>query len=106
MATAGSFIFRWIHLLSHCFSWGHTRPHTAGSALVLFSTRAAFRNSPRSIFLMKEGMLMLTGQPCIQVGLAQSRQRLASCMACSMLRPWFTSSVRVVARYTGSSSGI
>ena len=58
------------------------------------------------MFLMNEGMLMLTGQPCIHVGLAQSRQRLASVIACSRVRPMLTSSVRVVARYTGSNSGI
>ena len=106
MATAGSFIFRWMHWLSHCFSCGQTRPQTAGSAEVLFNTRAALRNSPRSMFLMNDGMLMLTGHPCIHVGLAQSRQRRASVMACSALSPIFTSSVRVVARYTGSSSGM
>ena len=55
---------------------------------------------------MNDGMLMLTGHPCIHVGLAQSRQRRASVMACSALSPIFTSSVRVVARYTGSSSGM
>ena len=49
---------------------------------------------------------MFTGQPSTQVGLAQSRQRLASRMAISGVSPMFTSSVRVVARYTGSSSGI
>src|SRR5574344_1712095 len=98
MATAGSFIFRWIHLLSHCFSCGHTRPQTAGRAEVFFSTFAAARNCPRSIFLMNEGMLMFTGQPSTQVGFAQSRQRLASVIAMVLVRPMLTSSVRVVAR--------
>ena len=51
-------------------------------------------------------MLMFTGHPSIQEGLGQSRQRLASVRAISLVRPMFTSSVRVVARYTGSSSGI
>ena len=106
MATAGSFILRCIQRLSHCFSCGHTRPQTAGSEEVLLSTLAAARNWPRSMFLTNEGMLMLTGQPSIQVGLAQSKQRLASVMAISAVKPMFTSSVRVVARYTGSSSGI
>ena len=98
MATAGSFIFKWIQRLSHCFSCGHTRPQTAGNAEVCFSTLAAPRIFPRSIFLINEGMLMFTGQPSTQVGFAQSRQRLASVMACSSERPLLTSSVRVVAR--------
>ncbi len=106
MATAGSFIFRWIHLLSHCFSCGHTRPQTAGRAEVFFSTLAAARNCPRSMFLMNDGILIFTGQPSTQLGLAQSRQRLASVIAISLVSPMFTSSVRVVARYTGSSSGM
>ena len=106
IATAGSFIFRWIHLLSHCFSCGQTRPHTAGRADVLFNTLAAARNCPRSMFLMNDGILMFTGQPSTQAGLPQSRQRCASRTAISLVRPMFTSSVRVVARYTGSSSGI
>ena len=36
----------------------------------------------------------------------QSRQRFASVKAISLVKPMFTSSVRVVARYTGSNSGI
>src|SRR5574344_2093256 len=106
MATAGSFILRWIHLLSHCFSCGHTRPQTAGRAEVCFSTLAAARISPRSMFLMNDGILMLTGHPSTHDGLAQSRQRWASRIAISLVSPLLTSSVRVVARYTGSSSGI
>ena len=35
------------------------------------------------------------GHPCIQVGFGQSRQRWASCMACSFVNPRFTSSRRV-----------
>ena len=42
MATALPFIFRWMHLLSHCFSCGHTRPHTAGSELVSEDTLTLF----------------------------------------------------------------
>ncbi|HSH27908.1 MAG TPA: hypothetical protein VK972_09125, partial [Wenzhouxiangella sp.] len=34
----------------------HTRPHTAGSALVSFNALAASRNSPRSIFFMNLGI--------------------------------------------------
>ena len=59
---------------------------------------AAARKSPRSIFLMNDGILIFTGQPSTQEGLAQSRQRLASVIAISLVRPIFTSSVRVVAR--------
>ena len=106
MATGFSFIFKCIHLDSHCFSWGQTRPHTAGSALVSFSVLAASRNSPRSMFFMKRGMSMPTGQPSIHPGLAQSRQRLASVTACSAVNPWFTSSLRLCERYSASSSFI
>ncbi len=49
---------------------------------------------------------MFTGHPSTQVGLAQSRHLFASVMAISLVSPIFTSSVRVVARYTGSSSGM
>ena len=55
---------------------------------------------------MKEGISILTGQPCTQPGLAQSRQRFDSSNAISGVRPWFTSSRIVVARYAGSSSGM
>ena len=106
MATAGSFILRWIHLDSHCFSCGQTRPQTAGRALVFFSTRAASRNSPRSIFLMNPGILIPTGHPCIHDGLAQSRQRLASVSACSSFKPKLTSSLRLCERYPASNSFI
>ena len=106
MATAGLFILRCVHRLSHCFSCGHTRPHTAGRALVSFNTLAASRNLPRSMFLMKVGMLMPTGQPSIQVGFGQSRQRCASVIACSRVNPRFTSSRRVWLRYSASSSFI
>ena len=58
------------------------------------------------MFLINEGILILTGHPSTQVGFAQSRQRFASLIAISLVRPMFTSSERVVARYTGSSSGI
>ena len=92
--------------LSHCFSCGQTRPQTAGRADVSFNTLAAARNWPRSIFLMNDGMLMLTGQPSTQVGFAQSRHRLASVSAISLVSPRLTSSNRVVARYSGSSSGM
>ena len=106
MATAGSFIFKCMHLLSHCFSCGHTRPQTAGKAEVCLSTAAAPRMLSRSMFLIKSGMLMCTGHPSTHDGLAQSRQRCASCMAISFVNPLFTSSRRVVALYSGSSSGI
>ena len=95
-----------MHLLSHCFSCGHTRPQTAGNALVSFSTLAASRNSPRSMFFTNVGILILTGHPCIQVRFGQSRQRWASCMACSFVNPRFTSSRRVWLRYSASSSFI
>ena len=55
---------------------------------------------------MKLGILIFTGQPSTQLGFAQSRQRCASRIAISFVRPLFTSSKRVVARYAASSSGI
>ena len=51
-------------------------------------------------------MSIPTGQPSIQPGFAQSRQRLASVRACSSVSPWFTSSLRLCERYSGSSSFI
>ncbi|OAV63369.1 hypothetical protein Barb4_05283 [Bacteroidales bacterium Barb4] len=106
MATASLFIFVCMQRLSHCFSCGQTRPHTAGSALVSFNTLAASANCPTSIHLIKEGMLMFTGQPSMQVGLAQSRQRCASSCDCSAVKPKFTSSLRTRLRYAASSSFI
>ena len=61
---------------------------------------------PASICLTKPGMSMFTGQPLTQPGFAQSRQRLDSSNAISGVRPWFTSSCSLVARYAGSNSGI
>ena len=61
---------------------------------------------PRSMFFMNDGILILTGHPSIQAGLAQSRQRLASFMAISKVKPWLTSSLRWLIRYSGASSGI
>ena len=83
---------RWIHLASHCFSCGQTRPQTAGNELLALITLYAPCTSPASICLMKDGMSMLTGQPCTQPGFGQSRQRLDSRSAISGVRPWFTSS--------------
>ena len=95
-----------MHFASHCFSCGHTRPHTAGKALVSFSTLAASRNSPRSMFLMKVGIWIPTGQPSIQVGFAQSRHRSASAIACSAVSPKLTSSFREWLLYSASNSGM
>ena len=106
MATASCPAFKCVHCDSHCFSCGQTRPHTAGRALVSFRVFAASRNSPRSMFLMNLGILIPTGQPFMQVGLGQSRQRLASVMACSSFSPKFTSSLRLCERYSASSSFI
>ena len=58
------------------------------------------------MFLMKRGISIPTGQPVIQPGLAQSRQRCASVTACSLVNPWLTSSLRLCERYSGSSSFI
>ena len=57
------------------------------------------------MFFMKPGMSMPTGQPSTQVGVGQSRQRVASVTACSRLRPLFTS-ILLVTRTSGASVGI
>ena len=70
---------------SHWFSWGHTRPQTAGSEESSAMTPAALRRSPSLRAWMKRGIWRLTGQPCTQRGLGQLRQRLASRVASSRL---------------------
>ncbi len=105
IATAGRFILVYVQLASHCFSCGHTRPHTAGSTLVRRITRSAVPNSRRSIFFINPGMSLCTGQPLMQPGSGQSRQRRASSTACSTLSPCRTSSSTVTA-YSGVSSGM
>ena len=106
MATGFCFILTLMHTPSHCFSCGQTRPQTAGRLLVFLMVLMASSKFSRSMFLMNVGILMPTGQPFIQLGSAQSRQRFASSTACSRLRPCCTSSVKVVTRYSGVSSGI
>ena len=49
---------------------------------------------------------MLTGHPCTQVGFLQLRHLWLSVSACSRVRPWFTSSCRLLTRTSGLSSGI
>ena len=63
--------------------FGLSNAHAAGAlAMVMVGTKIEVVPGE---FLMNEGMLMLTGQPCIQVGLAQSKQRFASVIACSLV---------------------
>ncbi len=70
-------------LRSHCSSCGHTRPQTAGSALVCLTVRMAAPKSPAATLPRKPGMSMPTGQPSTQPGFLQVRQRAASSRASS-----------------------
>ncbi len=71
------------HLPSHCVSCGHTRPHTAGSALDALSTAYAPSISPSATFAMNAGISIFTGHPLTQGFLGQFRQRFASFTAIS-----------------------
>ena len=106
MATALPPVLRWIQWLSHCFSCGHTLPHTAGKALVSLIVTQAFAKSPCSICLTKRGMSMPTGQPCTHPGLLQSKHLLASSCAVCASNPRFTSSFSSCTRTSGGSSFI
>ncbi len=68
---------------SHWSSWGQTRPHTAGSALVSLSFLAASLNFPSDMSLMNHGMSMFTGHPPMQTGFLHCMQRRASSFASS-----------------------
>ena len=71
------------HLPSHWFSCGHTRPHTAGSALDALSTAYAPSMSSSATFAIKAGISIFTGQPLTQGLFLQFRQRFASFTAIS-----------------------
>ena len=71
------------HLLSHCFSWGQTRPQTAGRELVEVMISYAASKSPSATLAMNSGMRTETGQPVRQGILWQLRQRFASSIAIS-----------------------
>ena len=67
----------------HCFSCGQTRPQTAGRSDVSLMTRSAPAKSPAAAFARKPGMLIATGQPCMQGFEGHCRQREASRCAIS-----------------------
>ena len=76
---------------SHWDSCGHTRPHTAGSALDVFRIWYERLMSRFCRAAMKPGISMPTGQPGTQRGFLQRRQRSASCSAPSRSSPSVTS---------------
>ena len=88
----GSPLMPMTHLISHCFSWGQTRPQTEPRGELCLMTRAAPWGSPLTISMRKAGMSMLTGQPSMQAGCLHMMQRAASSLACSADRPRLTSS--------------
>ena len=80
------------HLISHCFSWGQTRPQTEPREELFLMMRAAPWALSRTISMRKAGMSMLTGQPSMQAGCLHMMQRAASSLACSAESPRLTSS--------------
>ena len=101
----GSNLLASTHLTSHWVSWGQTRPQIAGRTLSSFIFRAAPRKSSSTTNSRKSIILISTGQPSIQVGFLHCRQRWASKIACSLVKPRLTSS-KLCARISGSCSGI
>ena len=69
------------HLPSHWFSWGQTRPQTAGRELNSRRTLYAPGRSPFCSSPMNALMSISTGQPERHSGFLHWRQRLASAMA-------------------------
>src|SRR3989304_9366725 len=65
--TDAPFLLR-IHACSHCVSWGHTRPQTAGSALSDFISFIALAKSPSETYFKKAGIFTSTGQPFMHFG--------------------------------------
>ena len=86
MATALSTSFKSLPIVQnfwHCFSCGHTLPHTAGSSEVSRMMASAPAKSPSAAFARNPGMFTATGQPCMQGLAAHCRQRDASHFAIS-----------------------
>ena len=77
---------------SHCVSCGQTRPVIAGRALSSRILAAAPSSRRRRSAATKSLILTPTGQPRVQVGLAHSRQRIASMVAPRRSKPRLTSS--------------
>ena len=67
----------------HCFSWGQTLPQTAGRSEVSLMILSAPAKSPSAAFWRKPGMLIATGQPCMQGLVGQLRHLDASVFAIS-----------------------
>jgi len=80
--TGSSFLLR-MQTISHCVSWGQTRPQIAGRMLVSFILRILPRTSPLAKSPMKPGISMPTGQPGMHNGFLHWMQRDASITAVS-----------------------
>ena len=86
MATALSTSLRSLPIVQnfwHCFSWGQTRPHTAGRSEVSRITASAPSKSPSAALARNPGMLIATGQPRMHGFAAHCMQRDASRRAIS-----------------------
>ena len=70
---------------SHCFSWGQTRPHTAGRLLFSLMMCMALPKLPIESSCIQSGISWLIGHPFLHCGTLQWRQRLASSMASCMV---------------------
>ncbi len=82
IATGWSFLPT-MQVASHWLSCGHTRPQTAGRALLSLRTRYAVFRSRRAVAAMKAGMSIPTGHPGTHRGFLQPRQRSDSAIAWS-----------------------
>ncbi len=91
------------HLPSHCFSCGHTLPHTAGSALYLAISLAAPSKSLSFNVAINAGISIDTGHPFLHCAFLQFKHLEASLTASSSLYPKQTSS-KFVALTFGSCS--
>ena len=89
----------------HCFSWGQTRPHTAGRRELLRMTLKAPGKSPWAASPRKPGMSMETGHPWTQGRVGHWRHREASRRACWGVYPRATSFM-FLARTAAGCSGM
>ncbi len=104
MATGSPFFPR-TQGISHCSSWGQTRPQTAGRALVSLIFLAASTNFPFATRSMNSGIWTPTGHPFTHWGFLHWMQRLASSTARSGVNPYGTSR-KFRTRSAGACSGI
>ena len=82
IATGSPFIPN-THLPSHCDSWGHTLPQTAGNALYFAISFAAPSKLPSLTWDINPGMSIDTGHPLTHFGFLHPRHLFASTNALS-----------------------